>query len=66
VTELSRDGYVDDALRRLNVLYRENAVRALGIVGGTGAVDAMAAAAKRVPDLAVLANRSIQEIRQRQ
>jgi hypothetical protein len=66
VVELSRDGYVDDVLRRLNVLYRENAVRGLGVVGGTGALEDVAAAAKRVPDLAILADQAIQEIRRRQ
>jgi hypothetical protein len=64
--ELSRVGYVDDVLRRLDVLYRENAVRGLGIVGGTEAVAAVAAAARRDPDLAILADQAIQEIRQRQ
>jgi len=64
--ELSRVGYVDDVLRRLDMLYRENAVRGLGIIGGTEAVAAVAAAAGRVPDLAILADQAIQEIRQRQ
>jgi hypothetical protein len=65
VAELSRDGYVDDVLRRLNVLYRENAVRGLGVVGGAGALKDVAAAAKSVPDLAILADQAIQEIRRR-
>jgi hypothetical protein len=65
-TELSRVGYIDDVLRRLDVLYRENAVRGLGIVGGTEAAAAVAAASRRDPDLAILAEQAVQEIRQRQ
>lgn len=64
--ELSQAAYVDDVLRRLDALYRENAVRGLGVVGGTEAAAAVAAAARRDPDLAILAHQAAQEIRGRQ
>jgi hypothetical protein len=64
-TELNRVGYIDDVLRRLDVLYRENAVRGLGVVGGAQAATAVAAASSRDPDLAILAEQAVQEIRER-
>lgn len=60
-----RAAFVADALQRLDALYRENAVRGLGIVGGPSATALIERAAARDPDLAILAERALQEIRQR-
>ena len=62
----SRADTVADALRRLDALYRQNAVRGLGIIGGAKAATAVEAAASRNPDLAILARQALAEIRQRQ
>lgn len=58
--------YVTDVLRRLDALYRENAVRGLGIVGGAEAAVAVEAAVARNPDLALVADQAVNEIRRRQ
>ncbi len=61
----SREDDVAESMRRLDALYRENAVRGLGIVGGTNAAEALRAAATSDPDLTGLAERALDEIRQR-
>ncbi len=57
--------YVEDALRRLDALYRNNAVRGLGEVGGPGAAAAIEAAARQNPDLALLGQAAIAAINRR-
>lgn len=66
IAERSRADYVADLLRRVDVLYRENAVRGLGIVGSVEAATAIEAAAAGNPDLAILADRAVNEIQERQ
>lgn len=66
LAERSRADYVADVLRRLDALHRENAVRGLGIVGGAEAAAAVEAAVARDPDLAILVDRALNEIRRRQ
>ena len=62
----SRAEHIAEALRQLDALYRENAVRGLGIVGSARAAAAVEAAVARNPDLAILADQALNQIRQRQ
>lgn len=66
LAERSRANHVADVLRRLDILYRENAVRGLGIVGGSRAAAAVETAVARNPELGILADRALVEIRRRQ
>ncbi len=65
LAEKSRADYITEVLRRLDALYRENAVRGLGIVGGLRAATAVETAVARDPNLGILANRALNEIRRR-
>jgi len=60
-----RTDHVADVLRRTDILFRENAVRALGIVGGPDAVAAISSAVEREPDLARLADIAVKSIESR-
>jgi len=60
-----RAQYVAGALRRLDALFRENAVRGLGVVGGARAASAVEVAVARDPELARLGSMAIEEIRKR-
>ena len=65
LSERNRTDHINGVLRRTDILFRENAVRALGIVGEPAAVAAISAAAEREPDLATLAEASVKSIESR-
>lgn len=66
LADRSRADYVADAVGRVDTLFRENAVRGLGVVGGAQALAAVRAAAAQDPDLSILADQALNEIRLRQ
>lgn len=63
--EVSEQEYVADILHTTDVRFRENAVRALGILAGPEALDSLAAAAERQPELGGLVNIAITSIENR-
>ncbi len=65
LSERKRADHIADVLRRTDILFRENAVRALGIVGGPDSVPAISAAVEREPDLAPLADTAVKSIASR-
>lgn len=65
LSERKRADHIADVLRRTDILFRENAVRALGIVGGPDSVQAISAAVEREPDLAPLADTAVKSIASR-
>lgn len=66
ISAVDRAEYVADALRRLEVLFRENAIRGLGEIGDRDAAGAIRQAAKQNPDLAALAQAALDRIGDRQ
>lgn len=61
----SKEKYVADAVRRVDVQFRENATRGLGVIGNADAAKAIEAALAQDPSLAILAEIALQEISER-
>lgn len=59
------ESYIADALRQVDILFRENAVRGLGVIGNTEAARAIEASLEQDPSLSGLAESALQEIGQR-
>ena len=65
IARRNRNDYIDDALARTNYQYRENAIRALGYIGGHDALAAVQMAAAQSPALSPIALKAADRIQSR-
>jgi len=65
ISAQSSEEFVVDAVRQINMLFRENAIRGLGVIGNEEAANAVQAALAQDAGLKFLAERALSEISQR-
>ena len=62
---VDEETYVTSAVKTIDLIYRENALRALGVFGSPGAIAAIEAAVEETPSLGLLTAEAVEAIRAR-